>query len=273
MLDTHVLTRIKDYIGAELGPRDRTLGIALRDAQSEFVKHGTLNSSMAAQRYAQVGRDELAVRARIIWAAVRRSYESLVGPTYGVSTLDDLRQQISAFMEEQARIVGGIAAERAKSHDAYRSIIEVEIANYRRELVRMLDIEAQFFVDGLKRATSEGGTAPVMNFHGPVGTVQTGTFATAHVLLSGHDRERLTQALANLAQAIERNTEVLAEQKRQAAELVTDAVSAVKAQEPNPPKITGLLGGLAQTIQTVASLRDAWTLVRDAAIAAGLWLT
>lgn len=77
------------------------------------------------------------------------------------------------------------------------------------------------------------------------------------------------QALERLRAALEQNTEASTEQRELAGELVADAIGALKADKPNPPKIYGPLGGLATTVRTVASLRGAWQTVKDASSVIG----
>lgn len=270
MLDANARTRIREYINAELGPRERTLDIALRDAQSSFVARGVLNSSMAIQGYARVGRDELTVRAKVIWAAIRRSHASMVGDASD-TTLDDLHQQIAEFMDEQTKRVAQTTSARAATmHDREKwlAFIEKEITDRAQELVANLDIEAQFYVDELKKAGDE--STPEMRFYGPVGAVQTGPLATAYISQSSAESQRLLETLDALRKEVEKNGEMETEQRDQAVELVNDTVAAVTAEKPNTYKVTGLLGGLGQTIRTVASLRGAWEVVRDAAAAIGI---
>ena len=273
MLDANVKTRIREYIQAETAPRARTLDLALLEVQDKFSARGVLQSSMAIQGYARVAQDELAVRAKIIWTAIRRSHASMVGQA-NERTLDDLRQQVEEFMYEHIKQAAARASARAKWGDSekWRLMIQQEVTKRGQELIASLDVEAQFYVDELKRAekAAAAGSASGVSIYGSVGAVQTGTFATAHVSLSGPESKRLQEALESLRQAVEQNAEIETEQRAQAVELVSDATAAVKAEKPNAPKISGLLGGLAQTVRTVASLRGAWEVVRDAAIAVGI---
>lgn len=273
MLDPQLITRIREYLAAELGPRDRTLDTALMAEQRAAAAAGTLNGGGMIARYSNAGRDELAVRAALIWAVIRRSHASLQG-AFTDGMLEDLRQQIAEHMTEHANRVadfcmqpvgvGGGDAARAQ----FRVTVRDEVLKRGRELIARYDVEAQFYVDDLKRPTAAGGQ--VLNFHGPVGAVQTAPFATANVSLAGADGERLVDALEQLRQAIERNAEGTSEQRAAGTEIVADTIAAVKSERPNAAKIAGLLGGLATTVQTTASLQPAWQAVRAIAAAIGI---
>ena len=160
-------------------------------------------------------------------------------------------------------------------HTKWHGTIKDAVSGRCRELAATLDIEAQFYVDEMRRTEErqDAGTTPGMVFNASVGAVQTGAFSTAHVSLSGPDADRFVAALEDLKGSIAENTEIQTEQREQAEELADDLLNAVKADKPNPPRIGALFGGLAQTINTVASLRPAWETARDAAIAIGLLIT
>lgn len=281
MLDARVLTRIREHINAELRPRERTLGIALRDNQSHVASRGLLGSGAAINLYASTGREELTVRARMIWAAIRRSHASLVG-RLDETTLVDLRQQIAEFLAEQTAQVLEQTLSRVGDHERNqreRAALEEQIRERSRELEAQLDVEAQFYVDELQRAAAAAAAvaagdreAATLHFHAPVGSVQTGAYATAHVSMGGADSERLRAALEAFAHAVEENREIVGEQREQALELVRDTVAATRAERPNAPKIAGLLGGVSTVVRTVASLRPAYETLRDVAIAIGFYL-
>lgn len=273
MLDSNVRTRIREYISAELRPRQRTLGIAIRDRQQEFALSGAggLSSSGYVLAVADACRNELTVRARMIWSAVQRSHTMMVGKV-DPQTLEDLQQQLEEYVTEHANAIAAQACERVKG-DGKRAheVIRREVSERQGELIERLNVEAQFYVDALRAQEKRSADAPGgMVFNAPVGAVQTGAYATVHVSLSGPESDRLLGALERLRQSLSQNGEIESEQRRQADELVGDLLGAVKAETPNPPRIAGLLGGLAQTVRTVASLRPAWETVRDAAASVGL---
>lgn len=126
-------------------------------------------------------------------------------------------------------------------------MVEKAIRDKAGELTARLDIEAQFYVDELKRPALAAASGSVLNFHGPVGAVQTAPFATANVSLMGADGARLIAALEELRQAIARSTETTPDQRVASAEIVGDLIVAAKAEKPNASKVAGLLGGLATT--------------------------
>lgn len=273
MFDANLTTRIRDAISVQVGPRDKTLLTNLRAETNHLAARGLAISGNAIISYTSAAADELRVRAKIVWAAIARSHGSMVGRADD-ATLGDLQGQIVEHINVQATQVRNLAQESVRRVAAQAKIdsnhLQNTIATVARELINEAHVEAQFYVDNLQRVATMHSSGPAITIHGNVGAVQTGTFATAHINLSGAGRDRLVETLEALQSEIQRNPEATTEQREQATELTTDVITAVKAEKPNGAKVAGLLGGLATTVQTVASLRGAWEMVRTAAIAVGL---
>jgi len=285
MLDENIHARINAYIAAETAPRGRALKEALQAEQNRLNARGLLRSGNAVRAAAGLGANELRVRATIVRDAVLRSHISMSGQL-AESTLEDLREEIRGHVGRQARNVQSIVAAsvtisiRGMGTEAkLAQSVADELATCEREAVNRLDIDIQEYVDSLKRSAeasarrAPGAPTPPFNFYGPVGSAQTGDYATANVSFSDPaDRARLIHALEELHGAIEQNTEMPADARAEIGEITGEVIEAAKAEKPNGRKISMLLGGLAQGIQTIASLRGAWDLVSDAFAMAGVTL-
>jgi hypothetical protein len=273
MLTHELITRIALYIESEMAPREQSLGRALLDVQSRHVRNGTLGSSMAVQGYARAGCDEMAVRAESIWKAIHESHSSLVGLAEP-GTLQDLREQVQRHVEAQERLVVGLCNERLGParqlrQPQFQGLVDRDIRQRTAQLVAGIDIKIQFYIDSLNRKSAAVQGGATYNFHGSVGAVQTGANATANVQLNAGDRDQLLAALDTLRQAIATNGEIADAQRGQTIEVVDAAAEALRAERPNPSMILALMNGVATTVQTVASLRPAWELVRDILTRAG----
>ena len=269
MLDPAVVERIRELIAAELEPREGVLRDNCRAASNRLASRGLAISGNSAREYGSLAIDELKVRADIIWSSIRRAHGSL-GGEYAATTLKDLQQQLTEHIHAQSTKVRAQVKVLLQRHPARATeSIDGDIRNAVDGLLRRMNVEAKFYCDQLQRPAAAAGAASI-TIHGNVGAVQTGAFAIANVSFAGHDGERLLTALEALREGLERNTEATAEQRAQGGELVGDLIVAVQAERPNVPKVAGLLSGLATSVQTVASLRGALELVRDAARAIGL---
>lgn len=278
VLDQNVIDRIAELIAAYQGERERKLDANLLAAQRQLAAKGMIGSGNTAHQFGRIGSDELHVRAGIIWNAIQRTFAA-AGASADAATLRDLQQQLAHHINAQAIQVRSAAIAKvpplsSSTRAPIVKHIEETIATKVRESVDQLGVEAAFYVEQVRRLAAQSPTAapagPQINFHGPVGAVQTGAYAVAHINLGSGAGDRLADALEALRRGLAVNAEASAEQRAHGDELAADLVAAVRADKPNAPKIGALLGGLATTVQTVASLRGAWDLVRDAVIAAGL---
>jgi hypothetical protein len=279
MLAAAILTRIRNYITAELRPRDLLFREGLLATQRRMAPRQGASSGAFAHACIDLGKDELQIRAGLIWAAIQRSYSSLSGRD-GPGLAEDLEQQVAEYLTAEARTVSGYAAAMWQGNDKIfllvRDSINIEPRNQLRD---RFNVEVQFYVDGLARAAAVAAGASgsaathVMNFNAPVGAVQAGAGSIAHVSFAAGDNQRLVDALEALQRAIETNTEMPEAQRAGSLEIASDIVAATKADKPNTHKILGLLNGLAQSVQTVAGLHPAWEAVRNAAIIMGAWFS
>lgn len=278
MLDDAVKNRIRGHIDAELGPREATLSAELADIRARMNARGLLHSSVAIREYARAACAELSIRAEQIWFAVRRAHASMVG-TLSADTLDDLRREIGHYVAEHTERVMALANRMAGTWakgSAAQHITE-EVTKRSAELIAKLNVEVQYYADDLGRAATAAGAndsneRPAVNIYGPVGAVQMGSNATAHVSMAGAEGDRLRAAIEGLLRAIETNGEIGRNQRDEALDMLRDTTIAARAERPNAPKIAGLLAGVGTVVRTVASLRPAWDAVKDAATAIGYYL-
>jgi hypothetical protein len=193
-----------------------------------------------------------------------------MGLPFEDTSANDVIAELTRITDQQRHAVKALAAEvagRIAETDKVNEQIDAAAMQYQR----VQRAEMQYFIDSAQRAhQSRASGNTTINVAGNVGVVMTGSHAVAHVNMGAHEKERLVEAVRAFEKAIAENQELAPDTRESAADITKDIVTAVEAAKPNPSKIGGLLSGLATTVQTVASLRGAWELVKDAAIAAGL---
>lgn len=268
MLDPALATRIRDSIGVQTEPRDRLLAETVGVAANRLNARGMLRSGNAIREYNKLADDELTVRARIVWATIRRSHASMSG-AFTDTTRVDLGEQLAAHIHEQAARVADVTLSTVRAHIPGEEHTRGAIAGRARELLREAEIELRFYIDELSLPAPAPGTSPIINIHGNVGAVQTGTYATATLQLGGPEHDRLIAALQELAEAMRQSSEGPEEDRAETLDLVQEAVGDLQTAHPNRRRIAALLAGISQTVQTMASVRGAAQLVRDAATALG----
>lgn len=273
MLPRNLLDRIDQVLSAEMGPRDRALLDGLRTAKMGVARRGMTGSQEDANAFGPIAANELRVRGGIVWGAISRSHQALVGKV-DATTLQDLQQQLAQRFDATTAKVRQVTLAQlppTPRRDLSESLIEVTIANISREVLARFNVEASFYVDQLQAQVQQPAAAAVtINNSGNIGAVQTGAYSVAQVNLDDGGGDRLAAAIEALRVALQANAEATADQRAQGGEIAGQLVAAVRAEKPNPPLIAGLFSGLATTVQTIASLQPAWQTVRDAAIAVGI---
>jgi ATP-dependent Clp protease ATP-binding subunit ClpA len=83
--------------------------------------------------------------------------------------------------------------------------------------------------------------------------------------------ERPAAALLSLRQLIEQAPRIEEEERADIRELIDDLIAAARAKRPNGMKLRGLVAGLASGVTGRVDLQ-AWSQVRNAAIALDLWI-
>ena len=133
-----------------------------------------------------------------------------------------------------------------------------------------------FIAPNLKRAAEQQGRTgqPIYNFHGPVAAVQTGPYSTASVvqIFGAEHRQALTNALDELRARVEALETTVMPQRAEVVELIDEARSEVRREQPNRLRLGSVLSGIGTAVQTVAATEAAYHALKAAAAMAGIAL-
>ena len=118
-----------------------------------------------------------------------------------------------------------------------------------------------------------GGRA-IVNVYQSQGIVQTGAHSTANLSIAfGPDEKRqLAEALRAARASLESDPSPESQERSQALSLVTEAEEEIEANQPNHVKLRGMLSGIAATVQTLGSAREALEALKAAGALLGLSL-
>lgn len=116
------------------------------------------------------------------------------------------------------------------------------------------------------------GQPPVMVFNGPVGAVQTGANATAHVQQNWElaNSEALVDALQKLRLSVTDEAQLDSNMKDDLVQRIDQTQLELKAEKPSKARLLAYLAGIGAVVQTVGSAQPAFEAVRAAAQALGL---
>jgi hypothetical protein len=272
VLAADVINCIRETQNVELPPRDRDVAAAVQAAVRRLRARGG-GGSVLHERL-RIGIGELDVRAEIIWRVIQRCHTT-AGTPADERLADGLQQQVAEHLTAQSAVVRDLvdATTLQDWPEQVRNLIPGGMLTRRNELIGKFGNEVRFYVRDAEQAaraqpaaTGQGHVTIVGN----VGAVQTGPYATAQIHVDAAGSARMIEALERLHAALPQTADMTGEQREQSADVIGDLVAASRAPRLNGPKIAGLLNGLAVTVQTVASLRPAWDIVRNAARAMGI---
>jgi hypothetical protein len=152
MLPANVLQCIRETIEADLRPRNKAVRDRVQGSDRTIAsRQGALSGAAVAAR-AQIGCDELTVRAEIIWSIIQRCHKSF-GAQRGDDLLADLQHQINELVGAEAVVVllqvdGGASAQYPIQ---LRTYIDDALTVRRIELITKLKSEARFYVQDIKQ--------------------------------------------------------------------------------------------------------------------------
>ena len=112
------------------------------------------------------------------------------------------------------------------------------------------------------------------NFHGNVGSVQTGANAIANVVqnLGADERTALVSALQQVKEAIGIAPSLAEPRRQEILKVAHECSSQIESESPNDTKLLAMFNVLGTTIQSIASAQPAYQALKTALFAIGITL-
>lgn len=146
----------------------------------------------------------------------------------------------------------------------------------RSAALKKVGTEIDLFVYALqkKQGTRTGGEAPVFNIYSPVGSIQTGDHSISNVTqnLDAEVRTKILDALHQISERLKDPNTFLAEPKAAIVELVDEGQQEIRKDKPNFTKLRSILSSVGGSIQTVASMKPAYEMLKQALTFLGISL-
>ena len=269
MLDREVTDAAARLADGEMAARRTGLAQALLSTQSDLARRGMMSSGNAVYAYADVGKGELRQIAVSLWSALKRSLEAMP-PQVGPDLRSDVERAFGALFDERYQRVMTVLAPRfvsarpaavAQGPPLVRPTFEALLQQYSAEIT--LWAAAQLRTS----APVTGAPAPSYTFNAPVGSVQTGPNATAHVIqnLGTTDAAALLTAVREFVREL---PAMNLQPQSESEGLRLSAAIEQELQQPQPggPMLRGLFNGLATFIQTIGAVPSAYAVLESMAI-------
>ena len=210
------------------------------------------------------------VRANLIWHAVARG-------------LTAARRPITSKLASEAR---GLVRELLEAHTddleshldgAYRLMgreNQERIPDLMAPALERVNNEIDYALLAAQGQDKHQGGRPIVNIYQSQGIVQTGAHSIANlsIAFARDEKRQLVEAL-NLARiSLESDPGPESMERSQALSLVSEAEEEIEQGQPNHMKLRGMISGIAATVQTLGSARDAVEALKAAGALLGLSL-
>jgi len=272
MLEMKVTELAGRFIRLQFDERNKQLANEIARTQSDAAARGMGRSGAVVQLvYEHCARD-MELRALIVWQNVSKVL-SRSGVFLSDTLADDLKNEVAKYAE----------AIYLEPHNRYQDVVRnvgigtaQPLTDARDKALAKVNAEIDLFVLGLQRQeeAKENRSAPIFHFHSPVGAVQTGPNASAQVFqnVSTQDREALLGAIDSLRQSLAGIETLPAHPKEEIVELVEEANNEARKPTPNSSRLRAVFSIIAEAVQTAASVKPAYDVLKSALIPFGIFL-
>lgn len=280
MLDQRVTDFIHNAVAAKAPGLDAKLHVRLRDIGNVSTQHGQYGGSRMYVQFGTEYAQELGQRAELVFEQMKRALAAF--PPASLDSLHaDLQAALLTELGHQRTHLNGLAQGNVRAGAAFgddgRGGIHLRVNEEHGRLCdQYAKVDLLEYVVALKRqGTATGQSANTLVFNAPVGTVQTGANATAHVVmnLGADERKALVDALEVVARIIRDSQQLAHEQQREVLEIVATAQMAAQAKQPNERLLRAMFPVICETLQTLADIGPAMAALSAAALPFGIYLS
>jgi hypothetical protein len=256
------------------------IGIAMSDGRRIFAKRirstiqnaaaaGRLGSGMLHRQLEDLHTTEVRRRALEIWAILHRVVSTAGVPLYPDQAVPLKATAIDYMVPEVEQLRNSLAHVREVHRFPQTSGERFDAAV--SEAIELVRCEIELFLKALEERPGPTNTVQHI-YHAPVGSVQTGPNAVAHVT-----QQVDPEAIKGLQQTLERiRDEVLRvesdaiPQKSEVLDLIGAADQELRGEKPRMLTLTGLLTAISGGIQTLPNVAPAYQVLKSAASHAGI---
>src|SRR5262245_52348261 len=270
-MDSAAANLARRRIGVRISERQEQLERELARVAAKMAHQGIVESSSHALMVMDLCAQEADIRAQLVW----REFATVL-MTVGTPPTDDLADQLKA---EVAAYLPPSMPQLSIPVSRWEQMLPGITERFHGAVGRAIDKAAgdiELFVLSLRQREAAAGTiGPTVVVQGSVQTLQTGANATATIVqhFDAPDRDVLVKALDVVQEAL--GTVAAAStgiHTAEVLELVRDCRLEAEKPSPNKPKLAALGSGIATMIQTTASLKPAYDLLKSALLPLGVLL-
>jgi hypothetical protein len=265
MIPDEAKNQFQDIITDEMLVMDESLARVLDATIRSMNARGLLGSGLAMQTLTEDATNALKSRANFILGQLLRCLASH-HVALNTETVAEALTLLQEAIETQAQIVRGRLFGNpgfaTNSLEQAKQQLMVQYNQVGPRLISRLSTELK-----LAAAASHGSSsqsAPSLNFHGPVGLVQTGhgSQATAHQHIDAGIRNEIASTLQLLLEQLDKPENSSLGIRTELRELIAEAKAEAEKPEGNILKLGSSLRTIAETTKFVGSLGPAYQVLK-----------
>lgn len=278
MINQEVKWIARERVELEVAEQTARLNEEIEHIKEEMHARGLHSSGMTLKRITEACVYAVRNRAHLVWQTYFR-FLTITGISYSNTLTNELKDLVSGHLPEELEDLKGYVKQNADliGFSNLFDSMAPELDSARVAVLAKIGTEIDLFVHALRRQqeVKVGGEAPtVFNIYSPVGSIQTGSYATANVSqnLDADVRAELSKALSQISTMLAGSNIVLQQPKAEIVELVDDGQKELKKNSPNLTKLRSLLSAVGSAIQTVPSMKPAYETLKQALTFLGISL-
>lgn len=271
MLDDNFKKIAKEQISLAFADQDNQINRDILAGLHEFIKHGVLQSSMAARQVGVLHGNDIRIRGEIALSTAKRVFSIL-----GISPTENFETELRTFLEDllnaevikQRGYLNGHAPLIQPSRGAGTSFHQIGNAEFDKavdHMFRRLRSEITLYTATLRTpAKTMSSGPPSITIEGDVGIFQTGPNASVMISIDAFAKEQINKALDAVQSALAETKDSASFSVAEIEEMVVESKEELQKEKPNATKLKTMLTGISGAIQTTAALRPAYESVKSA---------
>lgn len=201
-----------------------------------------------------------------------------LGMLAGAEAAQGVTTQLSKDAEGKGVLDGNSGAVAKQLEDQQIPTLSNNVRGALKQYLSYLTpLEAAPFMPllGLSSAPQVQGVPPMIhnyNFHGNVGSVQTGANAVANVVqnFGANERASLASALQQFRDAIEIEPSLTESERQKLLEIAQECTSEISSESPDDTNLKNIFNVLGTTVQSLASAPAAYQVMKASFLACGI---
>lgn len=235
-------------------------------------------SSGTALKITSIYSEAVKNRAQLVWQIFHR-FITTSGISYSEKLAEELKLMVVRHLPENLEDIKSFLQQDLKKIRASDLLtrLETQIDDAREYALKKINTEIDLFIISLKnKAQMEADKlgANIFNIYSPVGSIQTGTSSVTHVtqLITIEEKDKLLNALQNVEETINNLDSLPNHPKEEIIDLVQESKIEIGKEQPNTTKLKMLLSTVGASIQTLASIKPAYEVIKQALSCLGVSL-